>query len=314
MKIGVVGCGHVGSASAYACVLRGVGTEIVLIDRNETLAVSQAEDILHATPFAAPVPVRAGSYKDLAGAAVVMIAAGVNQKPGETRLDLLKRNTDVFAAIIPSVLKAAPGAVLLIATNPVDIMTQMAAKIAGETAADTRHRVIGSGTILDTARFRSLLARHLGVSSHSVHAHVLGEHGDSEVLHWSGANVSNIPLTSFAAQNQTPVTGDIKNRIDDGVRHAAYRIIAGKGATWYGIGAGMARIARAVIDDERAVLTCAAPVEAIGDVRDVTLSLPHIVGAGGIVRTLWPDLSDAEDQALRASATLLKDAATAIGF
>lgn len=300
MKIGVVGCGHVGSASAYACVLRGVGTQIVLVDRDEALARAQAGDILHATPFAAPVPVSAGDFSDLEGAGIVMVAAGVAQKSGESRLDLLRRNADVFADIVPKILKSAPGAILLIATNPVDIMTHRAARIAG-----TPDRIIGSGTILDTARFRSLLARHLGVSSHSVHAHVLGEHGDSEVLHWSGANVSNVPVAGFAAQVDAPVTEAVRREIDDAVRCAAYRIIEGKGATWYGIGAGMARIAQAILDDERAVLTCSALVKGIGEKGDVTLSLPHVIGAGGIVRTIYPELDANESAALARSATIL---------
>ncbi len=313
MKIGLVGCGHVGAASAYACVMRGVGTELVLIDYNPDLAAAQAEDILHATPFASPVPVRAGDYEDLTGAGIVMIAAGVGQKPGETRLDLLKRNADVFAAIIPQILKHAPEAILLIATNPVDVMTHMAAHIAGECGVES-HRVIGSGTILDTARYRALLGRHLGVSSHSVHAYVLGEHGDSEVLHWSGANVGNMRLASFAAQVKAPLTDAVKTQIDDGVRRAAYRIIKGKGATWFGIGAGMARIGQAILDDEHAVLTVCSPAKKIEAVENVTLSLPRIVSATGIEATLYPEMDETESAAIGNSAAILREAIDAIGF
>jgi L-lactate dehydrogenase len=182
MKIGVVGVGFVGSAAAYAMVMRGVGSEIVLVDYNPALAEAQAEDILRATPFAHPIQVRAGTYDDLAGAAVVVLAAGVNQKPGESWLELLGRNAAVFEAIIPPVLAVAGDAILLIATNPVDVMTHVAFDIARRTAGLPATRVIGSGTVLDTARFRALLAGHLGISPKSVHAHVLGEHGDSEVL------------------------------------------------------------------------------------------------------------------------------------
>lgn len=294
--------------------MRGVGTELVLTDHNGALARAQAEDILHATPFTHPVPVRAGTTADLAGAGIVMIAAGVNQKPGETRLDLLKRNADIFAAIIPAVLSAAPDAILLIATNPVDIMTHMAARIADEARPGAGARVIGSGTILDTARFRALLAEHLGVSPHSVHAQVLGEHGDSEVLHWSGARIGTLDLASCAAQRQAPLTADLRARIDDGVRRAAYRIIQGKGATWYGIGAGMARLAQAIVHDERAILTCCARTEQVEGVNDVTLSLPRVIGAGGVTQTLWPDLDSAESAALNRSATILKDALTSLNY
>lgn len=307
MKIGIVGCGNVGSASAYACALRGVGTELVLVDRDAALAAAQAEDILHATPFAKSMPVNAGSYEDLHGAGIVMISAGVNQKPGETRLDLLKRNADVFAAIIPEVIKACPDSILLIASNPVDIMTHWSARIAVQSGFPAQ-RVIGSGTILDTARFRTLIARHVGISSHSVHAHVIGEHGDSEVLHWSRAHIANNNLDDFCAQTDTAFTAEVKARIDEAVRRAAYRIIQGKGATWYGIGAGMARIARAITEDENAILTCCAPVAAIADVNDITLSLPRVICAQGIIRTMTPMLDEEENQKLRRSAMILKEA------
>lgn len=314
MKIGVIGAGQVGSVTAYACVLRGVGTEIVLVDRNEALAVAQAEDILHATPFAAPIPVRAGNVDDLDGAGIVVIAAGAAQKDGETRLDLLKRNADIFSELIPKILNVAPDAVLLIASNPVDVMTQMVASIAQKTHAIPASRIIGSGTILDTARFRALLGGHLGVSSHSVHAYVLGEHGDSEVLHWSGALVGTLSLTDFAAQVGSPVTQQIRDQIDEGVRRAAYRIIKGKGATWYGIGAGIARVAKAVIGDENALFTCSTPTANIlGGAGPVSLSLPRIINRCGIVQTLVPPLVDDERQQFIRSAEILAAAAQQIG-
>ncbi len=315
MKIGIIGCGQVGAVSAYACVLRGVGTELVLIDRNHDLAVAQAEDIFHATPFASPITVTAGNYDDLAGAEIVMIAAGAAQKMGETRLDLLKRNADIFREMIPSILKSAPNAILLIASNPVDVMTHMVSSIAAKTHAIPLERIIGSGTILDTARFRSLLGKHLGVSSHSIHAYVLGEHGDSEVLHWSGATVGNLNLESFATQMGFPVTEEIRSRIDDGVRRAAYRIIKGKGATWFGIGAGMARLAQAIIRDENAVITCSAPTRDIAPyLESVSLSFPRIINNKGISHTLRPELNENEKEALIKSAEILSQAISEIGF
>ncbi len=313
MKIGIVGCGEVGSACAYACVLRGVGTELVLVDKNELLATAQAEDISHATPFAKAMPVSSGPLAALQGSGIVMIAAGVGQKPGETRLDLLKRNADIFAEIIPKILKIAPEAILLIATNPVDIMTHMAARIA-EQAGQTPGRVFGSGTILDTARFRTLLAQHLKISSHSVHAHVLGEHGDSEVLNWSAARVSNVSLLDFANQSGLLLSAETKATIDSGVRRAADRIILGKGATWYGIGAGMARIARAIAEDERSVLTCCAPMAEVAGIADVTLSFPHIISAQGIIRAISPELDAQETDALQRSATVIKNALGSLGY
>jgi L-lactate dehydrogenase len=306
MKIGVVGCGQVGSASAYACVMRGIGSKIVLVDMNPDLAHAQAEDILHATPFASPMQVQSGAYEDLVNADIVMIAAGVGQKTGETRLDLLKRNADVFRDIIPEILNVVPSAILVIASNPVDIMTHMAAHIAREATGHDSTRVIGSGTILDTARFRSLVAQHLGVSSHSVHGYVIGEHGDSEILHWSGMTVGNIGLENFAAQIQTPITQDIRDQIDNCVRNAAYRIIQGKGATWYGIGAGM--------NDERAVMTCCTHMPEILGISDVTLSLPRIISRNGVQSTIIPELDEQDTRALKQSAEIIKEAITQVGF
>lgn len=313
MKIGIIGCGQVGAASAYACVLRGVGTELVLVDKNNDLAIAQAEDILHATPFASPFSVKAGQYSDLAGAGIVMIAAGAAQKDGETRLDLLKRNADIFSDMIPQILKFAPEAILLIASNPVDVMTYMVSAIAQKSHHAFPNRIIGSGTILDTARFRALLGQHLGVSSHSIHANVIGEHGDSEVLHWSGATVGNLTLESFASQVGLPVTQVIRDQIDEGVRRAAYRIIKGKGATWFGIGAGMARLAQAIIGDENTVITCSAAIKDIyPQMGGVSLSLPRIINRTGIVQTLCPELDEGETAAFLRSAEILSDAISGI--
>lgn len=315
MKIGIIGCGQVGSASAYACVLRGVGTELVMVDINKDLAVAQAEDILHATPFAAPLSVRAGTFDDLTGAGIIIIAAGAAQKPDETRLNLLKRNVDIFTDMIPQILNAAPDAILLIASNPVDIMTHMVARIAAKTHGIPASRVIGSGTILDTARFRSLLGHYLGVSSHSIHAYVLGEHGDSEVLHWSGATVGNIALSSFAEQVGRPITDEIRQTIDEDVRRAAYHIIKGKGATWFGIGAGMSRLAQAIIRDENTVMTCSGPVDDIAPhLGVVTLSFPRIINAKGVVQIVRPSLDIGEQMALIRSAEILTAATAGIGL
>lgn len=307
MKIGVIGCGQVGAACAYACALRGVGSELALLDVDPDLARAQAEDLRHAAPFSAGLPVRAGCYEALEGARVLMIAAGVPQKdPRESRLDLLKRNAEVFAEIVPQALAVAPEALLLIASNPVDVMTDFAARMAG---AASEGRVIGSGTILDTARFRAELADHLGVSAHSVHGYVLGEHGDTEVLHWSGAKVGTLPMAEVAAQLGAPVTRAVRERVDERVRRAAHRIIAGKGATWFGVAAGMARLAEAILDDQNAVLTCCAPTRDVGGVAEVTLSLPRLVGARGIGATLRPNLDPGEEAALALSAEILAAAA-----
>lgn len=308
MKVGIVGAGMVGSSAAFAMVMRSVASEIVLIDRNEKLAAAQAQDILHATPFAAPIPVSAGRYEDLAGAGVVILSAGVSQEPGESRLHLLERNAKVFGAIIPAVLAHAPDAILLVTSNPVDVMTDIARRISGL----PDERVIGSGTILDTARFRSLLGEHVGVSPKSVHAYVLGEHGDSEVLWWSAANVGNVHVQAMAEQLGRPIDKEARARIEDAVRMAAYRIIDGKGATWFGIGAGLARIVHAIATDEQALLSISAHTEVCEGISEVTLSLPRVVGAGGAVARLVPLLNEEERSALQRSAEILKEAAESV--
>ena len=227
MKVGIVGSGFVGSTAAYAMSLAGSASEIVLTDLRPELARAQAEDIRHATSFAKPVRLAAGDYPQLKGADLVVLACGVGQRPEETRLQLLRRNAEVFKKVIPRVLESAPETILLVASNPVDVITQIVTRISGLPSG----RVIGSGTILDTARFRSLLGEYLGVASVSVHAYVLGEHGDSEVLVWSSADVGGVPVGNFAEQTGRAIDGTVKSRIDDGVRRAAYRIIEGKGAT-----------------------------------------------------------------------------------
>jgi L-lactate dehydrogenase len=308
MKVAVIGAGMVGASAAFAMVLRGAASEVVLVDRNAALAEAQAQDILHATPFAYPVRVRAGQEADIAGAGVVILAAGIGQQPGETRLHLLERNAGVFAEIVPRILAHAPDAVLLVATNPVDIMTDIATRLSGLPP----ERVIGSGTILDTARFRALLAEFFGVSPKSIHAWVLGEHGDSEVLCWSNATVGTIPVTTLAMRSGRPLTEADRRAIDQGVRGAAYRIIAGKGATWFGIGGGLARIVQAVAANERAVLTVSTRTPEAAGVTEVTLSLPRMVGAHGAGAALWPDLDATEQAQLRRSAEILKDASDAV--
>jgi L-lactate dehydrogenase len=304
MKIGIVGAGMVGSTTAFALVLNRVGNEIVLVDRDADLAAAQAEDVVHAAPFAHAMTVQAGGYDQLDGASVVVLAAGVSQQPGETRIQLLDRNAAVFADIIPAVLEAAPDAILLIASNPVDIMTQVATRIAGLPA----ERIIGSGTILDTARYRVLMGQHLGISAKSIHAHVLGEHGDSEVLHWSGARAGTMRAVEFADQIGRPLTDEVVCRIEDGVRRAAYRIIEGKGATYYGIGAGLSLIIRAILGDERRLLTVSMVSPNPVGVPQVALSLPRVVGRRGIEQSVDPSLSDTETAALKRSAEILKAA------
>jgi L-lactate dehydrogenase len=308
MKVGVVGSGMVGGSAAFAAVMTGVASEIVLVDVNEKLAQAQAEDILHAVPYAHPARVFAGNFEELNGSAVVLICCGVAQRPGETRLQLLKRNAAIFADVIPKVVAAAPDAVLVAASNPVDLMTDLTAKIAGLPPG----RILGSGTSLDSARLRALVAEHLGVAASSVHANVLGEHGDSEVLVWSSIRVGVFPLVRFAEQVGRPVTDAVKQQIDEKVRRAADRIIEGKGATYFGVAASLARIIRAIRHDEKAVLTLTAPGHVKCMTGEVCLSLPRILGAGGVETTLQPSLTADEEAALKRSAQILREATVAV--
>lgn len=304
MKVGIVGAGMVGSAAANALMLRGAASEVILVDRDRKRAEAEAQDILHATPFAYITNVSAGDYDALKDARAVIIAAGVSQRPGESRLELLDRNATVFADIVPRVLTAVPDAVLIIATNPVDIMTQVATRIANVSP----ERVIGSGTILDTARFRALLGAHLRISPKSVHAYVLGEHGDSEVLCWSVSDVGGIPVETLARQLGRPLDDDAKAAIDHQVRYAAHTIIEGKGATWYGIAGGLTRIVQSIGGNENSALTVTMVTEELEDVGPVALSLPRVIGSQGVTATLWPHLRDDEVVALRRSASILSDA------
>ncbi len=305
MKIGVVGCGFVGSTAAYALVMSGIGREIVMVDLNQKRAEAEAADILHAVPFAHNLTVRAGQYEDLAGSRVVIMAAGANQKPGETRLELLARNTAVFRSVIPRIYEHAPEAIMVVATNPVDVMAHVTAQIAAGFGIASS-RVVGSGTTLDTARFRALLGQLLGVDTTHIHAYVVGEHGDSGVPVWSLTNVGNMPLRDFLGLRGMTLTAEKRAEIEQGVGHAAYEIIEGKGATHYGIGSALARITRNILSDRRAIMTVCTPTADIAGVADVTVSLPHLVGGEGVLETYHLPLSAEEGAALNRSASLIR--------
>jgi L-lactate dehydrogenase len=291
--------------------MRGVGREIVLFDLNKKRAQAEADDILHAAPFAHAMQVRAGEYADLQGARVAVITAGVSQKPGETRLELLGRNARVFESVIPSILEHAPDAILLVATNPVDIMTHLASRYAERLGLPTT-RVIGTGTTLDTARFRALVGRKLGIDPQHIHAYVVGEHGDSEVLTWSLVSIGGIPLEEFCFERGMALGEEDFHEIDDQVRRAAYHIIEGKGATYYGVGSAIARIVEIILRDQRSIMTICTRTAEVSGVRDVTLALPNLLGGQGIVQTFPPPLDEFEAKALQNSARVIRDAIDAL--
>jgi L-lactate dehydrogenase len=306
MKIGIVGSGLVGATAAYAMVMQGVGREVVLVDKNRARAEAEADDIYHAVPFAHPMEINDGDYSDLRGSRVVIIAAGVNQSsPDETRLQLLGRNASIFAQIVPEVLAHAPDAILVVATNPVDIMTHLTAQYASKHGVPMG-RVIGSGTTLDTARFRTLLARYLGVDSHHVHGYVIGEHGDSEVLTWSLVTVAGVPLEEFCRLRGVVLDQAIRDEIDSNVRNAAYHIIQGKQATYYGIGSALARIANVILHDQRSILTICTPTEDVTGVKDVTVALPRLLGGQGAMGNFPLPLNEKEQEKLHRSASIIR--------
>lgn len=304
MKVGIIGAGFVGSAAGYAMVLRNSCRELVLIDANRAKAEAEADDIQHATPVSHPVLVSAGSYKDLKGAKVVVITAGVNQRPGETRLDLIGRNVVVFQNIIPQIVEVEPNAVILVATNPVDILTTVTERIAKL----KKGQVMGSGTTLDTARFRALVAEHVGVDAHHVHCYVVGEHGDSEVVVWSSATVAGMPIQEFCAARNIEWSQTIQEKISENVKKAAYHIIKGKGATYYGIGAVLANITERILRDQRAILTVSETIDEYG----VALSLPRLVGGDGVLGNIGLSMNEEEKQLLQNSADVLKEALASV--
>lgn len=306
MKIGIVGAGYVGATAAYALLMQGIGRKIVLVDINKMRAQAEADDLYHAVPFSSPLEIIAGDYDALAGASIMILAAGVNSaSPEETRLELLGRNAEVFKEVVPAVLKAAPNTLLLVATNPVDIMTHLTARYAAE-AGVPAGRVIGSGTTLDTARFRALLGRKVGVDSQHVHAYVVGEHGDSEVLTWSNVTIGGIDLDEFVIQREMVLNEADRADIDHQVRNAAPHIIRGKRATYYGIGSALARIVNVLLHDQRAIMTVCTPHDEIAGVPDVTASLPHLIGGQGVIDSFPLKLQPNEQDALHNSVTIIK--------
>ncbi|MDO4642987.1 MAG: L-lactate dehydrogenase [Cardiobacteriaceae bacterium] len=298
-KVGIIGAGFVGATAAYAMVLNGTCSEIVLIDRDEARAKAEAADIAHGAPLAEGVRAYAGGYKDLKGASVVIVAAGANQQPGESRLNLLSRNAAIFASIIPQIVAVAPDAVVLVVSNPVDIMTNISRALH-----PTPSLVMGSGTVLDSARFRQLIGERAGVNARYVHSYTVGEHGDSSVMCWSGALIAGMPVATFMSEQQIPWGKAEMEDIADKVRNAALSIIAGKHATYYGIGIAVNSLTDAIINDRHAIFT----VSGDSPFDDVCLSLPRLVGRQGILDTLMPPLNKEESVALSHSAQVLFDA------
>ena len=293
-RIVVIGVGAVGSTTAYTLLLRNRMDELVLIDANKEKAVGDALDMNHGLPFLSRTRVWAGDYSDCADADIIIITAGAAQKTGESRIDLLKRNVSIYESITDEVLKYNKDGILLIASNPVDVMSYFTWKKSGWPV----NRVIGSGTLLDSARFRYLIGQKLHIDPRSVHAHIVGEHGDSELPLWSLANIAGTDLT-LSDEDKEEVFGNTKN--------AAYQIIKAKGATYYAIALALDRICTAILDNESAVLNVSTLLTNYHGVSDVYLGVPCIVDESGIRETLPLTINDKEKELLQASASKLKE-------
>ena len=301
-KVAMIGCGFVGSASAFALMQSGLFSEMVLLDADQNKAEGEALDISHGLPFAKPMQIYAGGYDDITDAAIIIVSAGASQKPGETRLDLVKKNVGIFSTIMPEIAKREVKGILLIVANPVDILTFVAQKQSGLPES----RVFGSGTVLDTARLKYLLGEHLRVDSRSVHAYIIGEHGDSEMAAWSCANVSGLPLDSFCEMRGHHNHDEAMHQIADQVKNSAYEIIEKKHATYYGIAMSVKRICEAIIRDEKSILPVSSMLHGEYGIEGVTLSMPAVVGKNGIEKLVPIRLSEEEQGQLKVSADTLK--------
>lgn len=301
-KCAVIGCGFVGASIAFSLIQEEMFSELVLIDINQTKAEGEAMDLSHGLPFVHPMKIYAGTYADLADCFLIIITAGAGQRPGETRLELVRKNVEIFRDMIPQITAVTQDARLLIVSNPVDVMTYAAWKLSGYPP----EHVIGSGTVLDTARLKYLLGAHLGVDSRSAHAFIIGEHGDSELAVWSSANISGVDLDSFC-DICGACDGETLHRLYEDVRTSAYKVIEKKGATYYAIALAVTRIARAIVREEHSVLPVSAYVNGHYGVSDVYFGVPSIVGAEGVEKVLDIPLDGSEQQQLEHSVQTLKD-------
>lgn len=310
VRVAVVGMGHVGSTFAYALLLSGLVAEIVLIDNNQAKAEGEAMDLSHTVPFAHPTRIWAGDFSDCARAAVTVLAAGTNQKPGQSRLDCIQRNASIWREIVPQIARHNPTGILLVATNPVDVLTYAAWKLSGLPVA----RVLGSGTILDTARFRFLLSQKFGVDAQSVHAYIIGEHGDSEVPVWSLANIAGMRLPEYCRAQGPAYEISQMESIFESTRNAAYEIIERKGATFYAVAAGLMRITQAILRHQNTVLSVSSLINGYYGISDVCFSLPTVVDRSGIHSVLRLELNEVERNCLLHSAEVLQKTIASLGL
>lgn len=302
-KVVIIGCGFIGAACAFSIMQSGLFSELVMIDSDRAKAEGEALDISHGVPFAKPIKIYAGDYDDIRDASLIIVTAGANQKPDETRLDLVKKNISIFKSIIPEIKKRNFKGILLIVSNPVDILTTVALKLSGL----PENKVLGSGTVLDTARLKYELGNHLNVDSRSIHAFIIGEHGDSEIAAWSSANVSGIPLNKFCEMRGHYNHDESMKKIAENVKNSAYQIIDKKRATYYGVAMAVKRICEAIVRDEKSILPISSKMNGDFKIEGISLSMPSIVGKNGVECHVPIQLNKDEISKLQKSAKILKE-------
>ncbi|WP_102401031.1 L-lactate dehydrogenase [Haloimpatiens massiliensis] len=302
VKISIIGAGFVGATTAYALMIGGVASEIVLVDINKQKAHGEAMDLAHGASFVQPVEIKSGSYKDTKNSDIVIITAGAAQKEGETRLDLVNKNIKIFKTIIPEVVEYSPDSILLVVSNPVDILSYITYKLSGF----PKERVIGSGTVLDTSRFRYLLGEHFKIDVRNIHTYIMGEHGDSEIATWSLTNIAGVNIEDYCSASCGKCNGNFKYRFAEDVKNAAYEIIEKKGATYYAVALAIKRIVEAIIRDENSILTVSTLLQGEYGMNDVYLGVPSIVGIGGVKEIIQVPLNKEEKEKLIDSGEKLK--------
>lgn len=309
-SIAIVGAGEVGTTFAYAALLNGVARKLILVNRSEEKSRAEAMDLKHAVPFCAPTEIEYGDYAACADADIIVITAGASQDPGMSRLELTQKNADIMKDIVGNIIQHNPNPILLVVSNPVDVLTYVALKESGLPAS----RVFGSGTVLDSARFCSLLSRQCGVDPRNIHSHVIGEHGDSEILLWSRVSIGGVALDEYCEECDRSCPESFRDEVDNNVRKAAYKIIKDKGATCYGIGMALVRIVEAVLHNQSSVLTVSSLVSEYGGVRNFCFSQPCLINRQGVSNRLKLTPTPDEHEGLVKSATILRQSLESIGY
>lgn len=304
MKVGIIGAGFVGSTTAYTLAIKGLAREIVLVDINTDKANAEALDVIHAAAMTSDSNVYCGDYEDLDGANIVIITVDYQKALSDNRLELLESNTKIMCDIVPKIIRNTPNCIIVIATNPVDVITKVVLDISKFPST----RVIGSGTVLDTARFRAMLSDYFNISPHSIHAYVMGEHGSSSLVSWSTAAIGGSSIDNYAKETGVKLTDELKQKMSQDVIEAGFKIYHGKRATYYGIASSLVKICEAIIKDEKRTLTVSSLHKNVEGVKDVCLSLPSVVSRRGVYGAVVPNLSDKEREKLRLSAEIMDKA------